>query len=492
MSTTDVSQPGSRWRSTALLTLLVALAGVLRFYKLGRSSVWIDEGASITIARLPWDELVRTLWQYEANMTTYYLLLRGWMQLGDSEVILRSLSALCGTASVAAIYLLGRRLFDERTGIVAAALLTAHMFHIWLTQEARSYGLVMLLGIVALQPFVEAVREPERRWRWAAYVLLSVLAAYGHLFATLLIPAQWLAVGPRRLRAIGVRRIVVIALAFAFLLAPLALFVLGRDQGQINWIPPLDAGMVLLALFGVNGFNACLLILVLSGLYRALREWSQDDDHAFGLRLVACGFAIPILIVALASLVKPLFFFRYFAICAAPGVILAARVLATARGLPRARRRIVTALGVLTLLSSALITFGYYRQMANWGGDWRSATDYVLAHRQAGDAVAFYVSAGLDSYRYYQDRVPGRAVPRPLPCVVFPPAGALASAHLEPTYDVLRSVSKEHPRLWVVLHQKNTGALPFPFPRPFRLIDQRDFAALVPEMRLTVTLYATR
>jgi len=77
--------------------VLIVLAGALRLYHLGFSSIRIDEGASITTARLPWRELVRTLWRHEGNMTPYHLLLRGWIHIGDSESALRSLSALVGT-----------------------------------------------------------------------------------------------------------------------------------------------------------------------------------------------------------------------------------------------------------------------------------------------------------------------------------------------------------------------------------------------------------
>ncbi len=484
------ARTGWRWRGAAVLGLIVAGAGALRFYRLGSSSMWIDEGASMTMARLPWGELFRTLWQYEANMTAYYLLLRAWVQLGDSEAVVRSLSALCGTAAVAAIFFLGRRLFDERTGIVASALLAVNTFHVWLTQEARSYGLVMLLAILSLHLFAMAVSEPRRHSVWAGYIFVTVLAAYGHLFATLIIPAQWLAVGPRTLRMIGTRRLAVVGLAVAMALLPLALFVLGRDQGQLNWVPPFDASSVLLMLFGINGFNALATILVLAGLYRAARRLKRED--AFDLRLVASGLVVPVVIIALASLVKPLFFFRYFAVCVPATVLLAASVLAATRDLSKAGRRFVAAVGGLTILVSIVITASYYERMKDWGGDWRAATEYVLAHRREGDALAFYASAGLDSYRYYRDRVPGRKGDGSPPRVVFPPEGALASVHLEPTYEVFADVAKRHPRLWVVLHQKEPGSLPFPFPRPFRLIDQRDFTTLAPEMRLSVSLYATQ
>jgi len=69
-----------RWLEGGLLGGILCLAAGLRWYELGRQSLWIDEGASNTIARLPWQQLLQTLWQFEGNMTAYYLLLRCWLR----------------------------------------------------------------------------------------------------------------------------------------------------------------------------------------------------------------------------------------------------------------------------------------------------------------------------------------------------------------------------------------------------------------------------
>src|ERR1700730_940528 len=76
----------------SILALITAAAAVLRFHGLTTISFWSDEGVSIGIARLDWYNLVRILWRREANMSLYYLLLRAWLHLGNSEAFIRSLS----------------------------------------------------------------------------------------------------------------------------------------------------------------------------------------------------------------------------------------------------------------------------------------------------------------------------------------------------------------------------------------------------------------
>src|SRR5271169_4140946 len=150
-----------RFRALALAGI-VALGALLRWIHIGEGSMWIDEAGSVTLARLPLDRFLRTLWQYEANMAFYYGVLRAWIHLGDSESVLRSFSALCGTAAVAALYDLGRRLRGVRAGLVAAALLSVNMFHIWFSQETRSYSLTVLLLVLSLRFFVEGIEDPRK------------------------------------------------------------------------------------------------------------------------------------------------------------------------------------------------------------------------------------------------------------------------------------------------------------------------------------------
>jgi len=478
-------------RRGLILVCIVALAAALRWYQIGLGSLWIDEGNSITLARMPWGRFVETLWRYEANQALYYGLLRSWMRVGDSEAVVRSLSAVFGTAAVAALYWLGRRLFGARVGLLAAALLAVNMFYIWFSQEARSYALVVLLTVLSLLLFVEAMEHPRRWGVWSGYAITSVLAVYAHFFAALVLAAQWLAPGPRRLRDVGPRRLALVGLTLALPLAPMAAFILWRDQGQIDWIPPTTAGGFLLTLVALSGFNPLMLVLQVIGLVWSLKDLTRDDDDGWRMRLVGLSFAFPIAAVAVVSFAKHLFFFRYFAICLPTGVLLAARVLSPVRPLSTPKRIMVGTLATLTLGLGLLVTGSSYQRLHNWGGDWRSATEYVLANRQPGDGIVFYVSAGLDAYRYYQDRVPSRGGARPFPVVVFPEATELASAHLVPDSARLRDASAQHPRLWLVLHQRDASALPAPFLASLRLVEERRFTAAGPEMRLTVALYQT-
>src|SRR5437762_9547753 len=149
----------SNSRSSALiitlLSAITAAGAVLRFHILTAKSFWFDEGASVGIARLDWYNFVRILWRREANMTLYYLVLRGWLHFGSGEWFIRALSALLGLATIPAVYLLGRRMFCARAGLIAAALLSMNAFHVRYSQEARSYSLTVLLCVLSSLYFLK-------------------------------------------------------------------------------------------------------------------------------------------------------------------------------------------------------------------------------------------------------------------------------------------------------------------------------------------------
>jgi hypothetical protein len=72
---------------------------------------------------------------------------------------------------------------------------------------------------------------------------------------------------------------------------------------------------------------------------------------------------------------------------------------------------------------------------------------------------------------------------------VFPPAEDLSSVHLVPEYDHLRRARQGHPRLWLVLHQKNATDLPAPFLEAYRKVGGDSFTGGEPSMNLTVEPY---
>ena len=137
--------PREGWALLALLAIML-LGAVLRFYGLGFQSLWGGELAS-------WDfggrDTISRVVRDGSQPPLYFLVLHfaRWI-FGDSEWALRLPSAVAGWLCIPAIYLLGKKFYSEREGIMAALFLAVLWPPVYYSQEARPYAMLILLSIL--------------------------------------------------------------------------------------------------------------------------------------------------------------------------------------------------------------------------------------------------------------------------------------------------------------------------------------------------------
>ena len=130
--------------TTLALAAATALGGVLRFYKLGEWSFWIDEVITLRQAE-PLDVL--DVFQQPA----YRALTGSALDLfGVSEWSARMVPALVGVITIPVLYFIARRIFDDRVAMISSFLLAIAPWHIYWSQNARFYTILLLLYTLAL------------------------------------------------------------------------------------------------------------------------------------------------------------------------------------------------------------------------------------------------------------------------------------------------------------------------------------------------------
>ena len=92
---------------------------------------------------------------------------------------MRSLSAVAGVLTVPVAYGIGRKLISVRAGLIVAALTACNPLLVWYSQEARSYGLLVLLSAASLLAFAYVLDRPTGRSA-GAWVITSALALATH------------------------------------------------------------------------------------------------------------------------------------------------------------------------------------------------------------------------------------------------------------------------------------------------------------------------
>jgi mannosyltransferase len=218
----------------AIVGLMTALAAALRFSTLGVQEFWVDERFTVALLDLGLSEMMAQIPDQESTPPLYYVIAWLWTRVvGTSEVGVRSLSALVGTATVPAVYAAARELCDRRTALAASGLAVVSPFLVWYSQEARAYALLVLLGALSLWLLARLLR------RWSAHeaawwALVCALALATHYFALFLIIPQalWLlAVSGWRVRpllavcGVGVAGLVLLPLAISQETAGFASFI---------------------------------------------------------------------------------------------------------------------------------------------------------------------------------------------------------------------------------------------------------------------------
>jgi mannosyltransferase len=191
VTSTAVPRRGVRHRAltgaAAALIVLTALGAVLRCWRIGHQSFWLDEAYTVALMKRGFGQMLSTIPHSESTPPLYYVLAWLWSRVfGTGAAGLRSLSALFGIATIPVAFAAARRLFDTRVALAAAALVAFNPYFVWYSQEARAYALLVFCAALSLLAFARALRERTPR----AYLLWGTVAAAAlltHYFAGFLL-----------------------------------------------------------------------------------------------------------------------------------------------------------------------------------------------------------------------------------------------------------------------------------------------------------------
>ncbi|MGC2110171.1 MAG: glycosyltransferase family 39 protein [Candidatus Korobacteraceae bacterium] len=438
----DVS-PGAKQAN--LILLLLTLAGAwLRLSHLGSKSLWLDEGATVALARASWQHFAWVWWHGEANLQTiYFLLMRGWTHFGLSEAWLRLPSALFGIASIPLIFVVARKFMGWALALAAAALLSFSPTHVAYSQEARSYTLAILLVLLSSYLFERAV-ELGRRSDWALWTVTGILAFYSHDFAALVLVAQAGSLLFKAKPAPWKPLLICGAVIFAAALPGLT-YVFRASPENLNFVwmaRPSPRELWRLAMFfGGGGVKMVVaLILWIAGIIAIFRNCRRGGDDFWRGMLVLLWACLPVLIIALISLRHPLFIQRYMIFS------LPATILLAAMGMDALRKWHAGLILVVALCAMSIPTI--VADYSKPREDWRGASNAILSNASRGDAVVFFPFYTRVMLDYYRDRYPGNA-----PAMhVFAPPYYDAGDDVYTLMKRLDANPQQFPHVWIVTY----------------------------------------
>lgn len=171
---------------------LAALATALRFYNLG-SPLWFDEIVTVVDSvRNPLSTIV-THFPGNNDHPLYSVLARvSVVAFGESPWSLRLPAVLFGVLSVPLLYLLGVAVTDRREALAASLLLTVSYHHVWFSQNARAYTILLCCALLGTHALIRWL-DTGRRSFLGLYAVVTAVGAYAHLTMVLASIGQALA-----------------------------------------------------------------------------------------------------------------------------------------------------------------------------------------------------------------------------------------------------------------------------------------------------------
>ena len=405
-----------------LLFLIVAVGSALRFYDLGTESLWLDEATSVRTSALDVNSLVIER-AGAGHVPLYFIILHFWVNLtGTSEAAVRSLSAIFGILTILITCLAGKELFNYRVGLIASLLSSISYFHIYFSQEARPYALLLVLSVLSYLFFIKILKY-DRNWYYVSYFVVNFLLGYTHFYSIFIITSQifYFCLFWNRYRVQRWRFIETLA-GIALSLIP-ALFLLGLTYLKLTvrgfWItrPSSSTLFDTFAIYAGYGWGRDILLWLFSLLaLLSLRlvkrtegkwilrkplgslksmSWSIGFESVDEVLLLIVWLLFPVLIPFLVSQVTTPFYFFKYAIGASP-----AFYLLVARGISifNAKKWLSLILPLIITLSGLGLHSYYVNDVKE---QWREVTKLVETESREGDVIVICANFCQKPFDYY-------------------------------------------------------------------------------------------
>lgn len=406
-------------RTVAILLIIIIGIGLfLRIYNLNKHDFWYDEALSLlTVKYIP----PQAFFQY-AQITTepllFFILLDLWTHLFTNDSLFRLLPLIFGILSIILIYSAGKRLFDSKTGLISAFLLAISPFHIYYSQELRSYSLFILLSLLSICFFIR-ILERERMFLWICFIFSNILCLCSHGCAVFFLLSEniyfFLSDNRKKLlfRWFISQLIILLFYSPLFFILIKGLTISGL-LSLFTWVPRPSIRMVIHTFnifnLGYNGINALYIYgwgiffpLFLLGVWKGVKEKKK-------VYLLLSWLFIPIIAVICISMIlkkSSIYIHRTFIYILPAYYIVIANGL---RSIKKSRFCFIVVFIIIALVTVSLRNYYSdifpqpeiaYRTGAYIKKEYKSAANYIKSDFKKGDIIVHTSQSSVYPFIYY-------------------------------------------------------------------------------------------
>lgn len=420
-----------------ILVVVLLFALCLRLLLLGSKSLWLDEAWGLSVTKAG----QKALWAGTSenhHPPLFHLLSGYWIKLGESEFKLRLLSVIFGAASVLLIYQLGKDIGGKKVALSGAWLSALSPLLIWYSQEARSYSLLIFMGLAVTVASVKLFLRPNLGW-WLLFVVVMTAALYTHYAAFFLIPVQLMLLTS----LLAKKQIRILAVFFwlaAWIITIIAYWPWLNSPAASAFLDQLKTGsypaQIFADKFNIDSFHLMNIIAVSTlfavpiGLFLVYRLFKKNSSLWMELRnkkWIQSFLVLLFIILLLASVIPRGYTIKKQLVILWPFVLL---FFSWFWPWEQSYKKLLASLLTLSLLASLVNIILIPKDQ------WREAVSFIIKQGQINDVVLLLPSYMTFPFDYYsQSRIARHGI-----------SPSFASPQLE-------SLLNAHGRIWIVSHQ---------------------------------------
>lgn len=304
------------------LALVIVFFALLFRLPLLNGSFWLDEAAQALESQRPFFQQLQIVDDFQPPLLHYVVHFS--MYVGTAEWWLRTVGALIpGLVTVWFTYKIGEALWDKRTGLFAALLLSTSTFHIFYSQELRQYSLPAAFATVSWFVLIKSWRSNQTASlaQLSTFTIFTILGLYSSYLFPFVVIAQvvfvwsflrkhlmnWLVV----LTLAGLSFAPILPLFFAQLNAGSTLRIELPGWEDVVSFPQIKVLPLVMAkfIFGVSNveisFPFIAVSVVIAGCLALIYKQQATKLFSPQMRVVFIWLAIPIFSAFLISYVVP-------------------------------------------------------------------------------------------------------------------------------------------------------------------------------------------
>jgi 4-amino-4-deoxy-L-arabinose transferase-like glycosyltransferase len=384
-----------------IFSFLIRLIGV-------NQSLWLDEAISANVAKMPITKIVSNFSINDFHPPIFYWFLDLWTKLfGSNVAILRLSSIFFSLITIYFVFLLGKKIKNEKVGILAALFLAVNPLFVYYSQELRMYMMATMWLTIGFYYFLKIKEKKYKKIDLIIFNLLTALAFgtfYGSIFLIATFGIYFLINKKYKLFFASNIGIILAILA----LVPLLLIQIKNSQIMLsqvkNWVLILGKvnmkNLLLIPMkfsVGKISFYPKILYYLVAGVWSLIVFVFvfKNKRESNWLKLF---LLLPLILAIIFSIKSPLLdYFRFLYLLPIMALILAINI-------DKKWQKILIGGGFLIFSLAYLLNPDYYRE------DWKNVTMSLRNNREV-----YMIGSFADPIKFYNPQIAVRDIKTEIP-----------------------------------------------------------------------------